>query len=145
MVDSCPSPLKEGGTHKNRKTRLLANDVLPLKPMGSGRDDAFQDQSGEPSGGYVRKCGRSRCKTCAHITEGHTFVSIVTGRKYNTISSELTMTCNTENIVYLISCRKCGIQYNMGETSQVLRRRMNNHRNRLKNLGEQYLYKHLCI
>ena len=32
----------------------------------------------------------------------------------------------------------------MGETSQVLRRRMNNHRNRLKNLGEQYLYKHFC-
>ena len=84
-----------------------------------------------------------RCKTCTHITESRTFVSNVTGRKYNTISSELTMTCNTDNVVYLISCRKCGIQY-VGETSQVLRRRMNNHRNRLKNLGEQYLYKHFC-
>ena len=36
---------------------------------------------------------------------------------------------------YLISCKKCGIQY-IGETSQKLRNRMNNHRNRL------YLYQH---
>ena len=56
----------------------------------------------------------------ALVTEGHIFVSIVTDRKYNTFSSELTITCNTDNIVHVISCRKCGIQY-VGETSQVLR------------------------
>ena len=75
VVDSCPSPLKEGRTHKNRKTGSSDNDVLSSKPTGRGRADDFQDQSGDPSGGYVRKCGRSRCKTCTHITEGRTFVS----------------------------------------------------------------------
>ena len=51
------------------------------------------------------------------------------------------MNCGTENIIYLITCRKCGIQY-VGETGQSLRKRLNNHRNRLKKLSCQYLYKH---
>ena len=42
---------------------------------------------------------------------------------------------------YLITCRKCGIQY-VGEMGQSLRKRMNNHRNRLKKLSCQYLYQH---
>ena len=36
------------------------------------------------------------------------------------------MNCATENVIYLISCKKCGIQY-IGETSQKLKNRMNNH------------------
>ena len=47
------------------------------------------------------------------------------------------MNCATENVIYLISC----IQY-IGETSQKLRNRMNNHRNRLRNLTNLYLYQH---
>ena len=41
----------------------------------------------------------------------------------------------------LISCKKCGVQY-VGETSQTLRCRFNNHRNRLKQLCGLYLYHH---
>ena len=51
------------------------------------------------------------------------------------------MNFGTENIIYLITCRKCGIQY-VGETGQSLRKRLNNHRNRLKKLSCQYLYQH---
>ena len=57
------------------------------------------------------------------------------------ISSDSTMNCATENVVYLISCRKCGVQY-VGETSQKLRSRFNNHRSRLKCMTNLYLYKH---
>ena len=42
---------------------------------------------------------------------------------------------------YLISCGKCGLQY-VGKTSQTLRSRLNNHRNRLKQLCDLYLYNH---
>ena len=35
----------------------------------------------------------------------------------------------------------CGVQY-VGKTSQTLRSRMNNHRNRLKQLCDLYLYNH---
>ena len=44
-------------------------------------------------------------------------------------------------MIYLISCKKCGTQY-VGETSQALRSRFNNHRNRLKRLCGLYLYQH---
>ena len=35
------------------------------------------------------------------------------------------MNCGTKNVIYLISCKKCGVQY-VGETSQTLRGRFNN-------------------
>ena len=47
----------------------------------------------------------------------------------------------TKNVIYLISCRKCAVQY-VGETSQTLRCRFNNHRSRLKQLCGLYLYHH---
>ena len=51
------------------------------------------------------------------------------------------MTCATKNVIYLISCKKCGIQY-VGETSQALRSRMNNHRQRLNQMCNLFLYQH---
>ena len=44
-------------------------------------------------------------------------------------------------VIYLITCRKCGVQY-VGKTNQTLRSRMNNHRNRLQQLANFYLYNH---
>ena len=55
----------------------------------------------------------------------------------------ITMNCETKNVVYLISCKRCGIQY-VGKTSQTLRSRINNHRNRLKRMCELYIYQHFC-
>ena len=53
------------------------------------------------------------------------------------------MNCGTKSVIY---CKKCGVQY-VGETSQTLtsqtlRCRFNNHRNRLKQLCGLYLYHH---
>ena len=53
------------------------------------------------------------------------------------------MTCATKNVIYLIICKKCGIQY-VGETSQALRSRMNNHRQRLNQMCDLFLYQHFC-
>ena len=38
-------------------------------------------------------------------------------------------------------CKHCGLQY-VGETSQAIKRRMNNHRASIRNLQPQFLYKH---
>ena len=51
------------------------------------------------------------------------------------------MNCATENVVYFISCEKCGVQY-VGETSQKMCSRFNNHWNRLKSMANLYLYNH---
>jgi hypothetical protein len=36
--------------------------------------------------------------------------------------------CKTENIIYLLECAICGLQY-IGETKQQLSKRLNGHRN----------------
>ena len=115
---------------------------MPSKSASAGRDliDALQ---GPYNSCTVHRCGKNRCKTCVNIVEGHSFSSNVSGRHYNVISNQPTMTCETDNVIYLISCGRCSIQY-VGLTSQMLRKRMNNHRNRLKNTSDLYLYKHFC-
>ena len=52
------------------------------------------------------------------------------------------MHCGTRRVIYLISCKKCGIQY-VGETSQTFRCRFSNQRKRLKQLCGLYLYHHI--
>ena len=71
-----------------------------------------------------RQCGRPRCKTCAHVKTGTEFTSAVTGVNFN---ARVTANCRTSNIVYLIQCRKCKMQY-VGETENPLHLRMNGHR-----------------
>jgi hypothetical protein len=71
----------------------------------------------------------------------YTFTSNVTKKSYGVISHSTSMTCTSDNVVYLISCNKCRIQY-VGETSQKLRNRLNNHRSSLKRLTNLYLYHH---
>ena len=39
--------------------------------------------------------------------------------------------CNSENIIYVISCAKCGIQYT-GQTKTSLRIRFNNHKSSIR-------------
>ena len=60
----------------------------------------------------------------AQIKRTNTFTSNTMGRRY-TIRNQFT--CKTKNIVYLISCDKCNMQY-VGETENALHIRMNGHR-----------------
>ena len=110
-----------------------------MKPNLQGRDvvDATQDKHIC----RVNKCGSNRCKMCSHMCEGDVFTSNLTQKTYNIVSPNMNMTCSTKNVIYLITCIKCGIQY-VGETSQSLRCRFNNHRNRLKHFCDLHLYNH---
>ena len=138
VMDSYPSPLKKG--RQGDTTSSCDNDVASSKPASVGRDatEATQDTNTVAS-----RCGKNRCKTCKHMIEGDSFVSNTTGKKYAIKSREAVMTCTTKNVIYLISCKKCGIQY-VGETSQALRSRMNNHRQRLNQMCDLFLYQHFC-
>ena len=139
VVDSYPSPLKEDRPQKNSKPDSRpGNDVsLSKSSERSQTDEAVGNTT------TVYQCRKPRCKTCKHLREGDKFTSNVTGKTYSVQSRNQVMTCETKNVIYVISCCRCGIQY-VGETSQMLRQRMNNHRSRLKKVGVQYLYKHYC-
>ena len=74
------------------------------------------------------KCGNERCQVCDYLCPGDTFTSKNTGRNFS-INYELN--CNSNNVVYLMCCKVCGIQY-VGSTSTKFRLRFNNHKSRLR-------------
>ena len=85
-------------------------------------------------------CGRARCELCTLIEIGDKFVSKVTGENFSINQS---FDCNSKDVVYLLACVACGLQY-VGSTNNF-RYRMNNHRSRLRNprRNDDVLYTHL--
>ena len=69
-------------------------------------------------------CGANRCKTCPILRTTNVFVSKTTDERF---TIKIHASCKTSNIVYLIECKRCGLQY-VGESRQPLHRRMNGHR-----------------
>jgi hypothetical protein len=64
-----------------------------------------------------RSCDSSRrCMTCKHIQCTHKFSSTYTGEEFS-------IYCKTENIIYLLECAICDLQY-IGETKQQLSKRL---------------------
>ena len=108
VVDDNPRPLKLGSTCLY--VPVCAHDVVSSKPISVGRDTA-DVHTQTTCGCVVSNCGSVRCKTCYYISQGSTFVSNVMKKSYNVVSPNLFMDCNSDNVVYLITYKKCGIQY----------------------------------
>ena len=71
------------------------------------------------------KCDRNRCDLCLNFfVESKTFPSFQTGKKY-TIHSRLS--CDSKNVIYLASSKKCRLQY-VGSTTTDFRIRFRNHK-----------------
>lgn len=73
---------------------------------------------------FVKPCHTQRCATCPFVPKTTTFQSSQTSGKHDIPSS---MDCSTQNIIYLITCTHCGIQY-VGQTSMTLRERFTRHK-----------------
>ena len=74
--------------------------------------------------GQCQKCDSRRCMTCKNIQCTQTFSSTHTGETFIIYCNA---NCKTENIIYLLECAICGLQY-IGETKQQLSKRLNGHR-----------------
>ncbi len=64
-----------------------------------------------------------RCKFCPNQNKPNTLRSTSTVREYR---GPQKYTCNTRNVIYLITCCKYGKQY-VGETYRTFKERMNEH------------------
>ena len=93
------------------------------------------------------KCTDQRCEVCTYTNSSDTFVSSVTKKIY---SINYSLGCNSKNVIYLITCKKCGLQY-VGSTSTKFRMRFNNHKSRVtthpkkvakKREEDDFIYKH---
>jgi len=92
------------------------------------------------------KCTNGRCITCSYIDTEHTFVeSTITKNKFSIIcaSENEILNCNSTNVVYVIACNKCNVQY-VGETSQKLKERFLQHQRNVKNRVPGFMYDHFC-
>jgi len=75
------------------------------------------------------KCNRRRCSQCANIRESTNFSSSNTKEMF---SLRYNTDCISTDVIYLITCKKCNMQY-VGQTLQQVSKRMNNHRFHIKN------------
>ena len=76
----------------------------------------------------LRKCSDRRCKTCPNFSTSKTFISNVTHKTYKIINpTGEHLNCHSQNVIYLLICSTCGIQY-VGETAYPIHLRMNQHR-----------------
>ena len=69
-------------------------------------------------------CGKSRCETCCNVKQIDTFESFMTKNVYKINHS---FNCDSKCLIYLLSCRVCGIQY-VGSTVDRFRLRWNNYK-----------------
>ena len=71
------------------------------------------------------RCNRSRCKTCLFITEGTTFYTFFSTNEQRQILHHIS--CSSSNLIYMIQCSRCKVQY-IGETKRQLSDRFGEHR-----------------
>ena len=64
---------------------------------------------------------------CNFFCLGTVFRNNKTGKEF---SINYDLNCNSRNVIYLITCSKCKIQY-VGSTSAAFRTRFNNHKSRV--------------
>jgi hypothetical protein len=69
-----------------------------------------------------RTSGDKRCKFCRHMQHSSSYPNKVTGKQYN-----IFCTVNCVNIIYIIECSVCGLQY-VRESKQPFHKRLNGHR-----------------
>lgn len=79
-------------------------------------------------GSNCTKCLNINCKKCDYIMEGNTFKSTHNNSQYFVRGK---IDCTSSNLIYLITCNKCGLQY-VGETGRMLRDRINDHLSRIR-------------
>ena len=97
------------------KTKTLAAiDVVENQTFGCTCSDD----------GGSKPCDIPRCKACIFVEPKDTYYS-KPKKAYYPINAA--MDCSSKNVVYLIECSNCGIQY-IGETKKSLRTRAGQHR-----------------
>lgn len=87
-----------------------------------------------------RPCGKSRCLVCKHMQTAREAVSTHSNFKFSVRGS---FDCDSSNLVYLLECGVCNMQY-IGQTDTAFRLRFNNHRSHTKTLPNLPLSRHLA-
>ena len=107
-----------GKSLKNILVRAVLPKVKLSKPEGS------------------QKCNKPRCEVCQNVVTTKEFSSHTTGEKFEIQKGPID--CDTRNVVYLITCKVCGIQ-NVGSTKNKYRDRLKNYKSVHRKVREKVL------
>ena len=77
------------------------------------------------------KCNNFKCELCKEYKEDDYLKSSISGKTYR-IRSNVKVSCKSENLIYLVTCKACQVQY-VGQTGQALSKRFSGHRSKIKN------------
>ena len=92
-------------------------DILVRSKLYSGDSGAYDRRGCTP-------CDKSRFQVCKVMCNTNIFKSHVTNKEY---SINFSFNCDSSNVVYLLECNVCGIQY-VGSTCTPFRTRFNNYK-----------------
>lgn len=92
--------------------------------------------------GAFRGCDQSRCLTCRLHAAPKTQISSSVNNRVILIKNNIS--CSTINVIYIITCRSCNLQY-VGETGRSLRDRVNDHRSAIKNNTDTPIGQHFNL
>ena len=119
---------RTSGVHTPRVLRSRQGNAGVIINLGEG-SPSFIVALGPTLDRYaLRKCSDRRCMTCPRFKTSKMFKSNVTNKIYKVVNhTGEDLNCHSQNIIYLLSCSSCNIQY-VGETAYPMHLRMNQHR-----------------
>jgi len=100
--------------------------------------DYLTGQCGDGKSKCISKCDRKRCQLRDNIfVPADKVVSTTTKRIYDVVIApgETKLNCHSVNLVYLLTCNNCALQY-VGETVCSLHERIYGHQNAIKDLAK---------
>ena len=96
---------------KNLRDLLVKSKLTPIMEESQSNKQAN------------KTCTNRKCRYCPLLNTDGQIVASVTGRKYRTRHN---VTCNSNNLIYCITCRRCKKQY-VGQTKNSLKQRFQGH------------------
>ena len=90
-----------------KNTKLINSKRAPnnLKKMRTRARFVLHEKEGHK----ITKCSNSLCGTCAHLQDGVSKIKL--NKAKITFKIKEKMTCETKDVIYLITCNGCGKQY----------------------------------
>ena len=97
-------------------------DGAPFDEVANGNHEMEFDSINSTNNFSIKKCGDKRCKTCLNLIISKSYYSNHANKKeYNVINhTGENLSCKSQNVVYLLTCKSCNIQY-VGETTQPVK------------------------
>ncbi len=117
---------------KNLRDHLCSAKLTPTKSVGSVQGKVVNDND----------CNRpNTCNHCPKLNKSGRITSLSNGRTYKIPSH---VTCQSNNLIYALTCNICHIQY-VGQTKNRIMDRFNSHKTDIRNHNDTTVARHMTF